>query len=866
MATFFRKSNIMNTKSNKNFKITFGEVRDKHLYKLEKLTKTLNKLEEELKLNEFNVCNTDEKIEQVDVLLLIFQMNLTYNFDVKNADSKAYIKEYGFVKEVDKKTKEENLVFKKIQNAKYFFEKNMYSNDFFELNCFLTRFDEEKDEEFQMMKDAKNEYFYTKKDNYMHFILALLFNLRKIHKEEKISHNKCFKIYEFVDDSNFNEEYQQLKSDVHKYLMPIESEDDENNGKRYYDYTFFKDDDNSEQLRRFEFIKDIESIVYDLHFLRKEMLIDFNINFSRNEVSNNLIKVSIENMKQLIVLAYSCEHTTAFVQKIQNIKTSQIWGYDNKTHCYSPLNLEEFILKFKNKFRSVIVNSIYNEKDSKTNKALRFITENSLQQYFTNDNNTFIRIKDKRKKWYLAFNNGLLEIDKTRKNTYHFSKSFDKSKLCLLSFDFDFNLNEFEYLLKNQDKNKFITFLSYFVKEIRDEKSNINQDRLDFLLSCIANHYEFDEDFHATTNFVGTRGTGKSQLLNMLTQTVHKTKTLSTDHSAFDYEKDFFNADTALTCLYAFKSESSIKDFTDNSNAKSAIAREFVSVNRKFEDERNVEVQTKFMTFAENEPRIKHDGGLFERSLYFYVNEKKEDLYREERYSDNNNGSMANVINKQPLGFICALYQAVQYQIDNIFGHGARRYKELYRQLFIESTQKSLENTNTEAQKLLEILDIKNSFAYEKDLITMYKLVANSNISNEITTNVTNKTIKSYVRQLSENYQRNVKYDRKLSNDKFGIKKGNNLILGVAINRELVAKLKKYYQNKKNSVAVEELQQIETNIKELYLANDVVENLYRQFKIELLEENDNAHSTKQKSAKDIFDDIDDLYSNSKGVD
>lgn len=854
----------MNTKSNENFKITFGEVRDDHLKKLEKLTKTLNKLEDELKLNEFNVCNITGKIEQVDVLLLIFQMNLVYNFDVKNADSKVYIKEFGFTKEINKKTKEEELVFKKINNVKNFFERNMYTNDFFELSCFLTRFDEEKDKEFKMIKEAKNEYFYTKKNNYMHFILALLFNLRKMHKEEKISHNKCFKTYEFANDSNFNEEYQQLKFDVHKYLMPIKSEDDENNGKRYFDYTFFKDDDNSEQLRRFEFIKDIESIVYSLHHLRKEMLIDFNINFSRNEVSNNLIKVTIENMKQLIVLAYSCEHTTAFVQKIQNVKTSQIWGYDNRTHCYSPLNLEEFILKFKNKFRSVIVNSIYNEKDSKTNKALRFITENSLQQYFTNDNNTFIRIKDRQKKWYIAFNNGLLEIDKTRKNTYKFLESFDKSKLCLLSFDFNFNKQEFEYLLKHQDENKFITFLSYFVKEIRDGDNKINQERLDFLLSCIANHYEFDEDFHATTNFVGTRGTGKSQLLNMLTQTIHKSKTLSTDHSAFDYEKDFFNADMALTCLYAFKSESSIKDFTDNSNAKSAIAREFVSVNRKFEDERNVEVQTKFMTFAENEPRIKHDGGLFERSLYFYVNEKKEDLYKKERYSDNNNGSMSNVINKQPLGLICALYQALQFQIDNIFGHGARRYKELYRKLFTESTQKSLENTNTEAQKLLEILDIKNSFVYEKDLINMYTLIANSNTSNEITNNVSNKTIKSYIRQLSENYQQNIKYDLKLSNDKWGVKKYTKFVLGVTISSELVAKLKKFYSNKKNTVAVEELQEIENNIKELYTSENVVENLYRQFKIELLN-NDNADA-KQKSVKKVFDDIDDLYSNSKGVD
>ena len=852
----------MNTKSNENFKITFGEVRDMHLRKLEKLTKTLNKLEDELKLNEFNLCNIAGKIEQVDVLLLIFQMNLVYNFDVKNADSKVYIKEYGFVKEINKKTKEDELVFKKINNVKNFFERNMYTNDFFELSCFLTKFDEEKDKEFKMVKEAKNEYFYIKKDNYMHFILALLFNLRKIHKEEKISYNKCFKTYEFVDDSKFNAEYHNLKNDIHKYLMPIK-EDDVNNRKRYYTYAYFQNEDDSDNLKRFEFIKDIESVVYDLHLLRKEMLNDFNINFSRSDVSHNLIKITIENMKQLIVLAYSCEHTTAFVQKIQNIKTSQIWGYSNKIHCYTPLNLEEFILTFKNKFRSVITNSVYNEKDSKTNKALRFITENSLQQYFTNDNNTFIRIKDRQKKWYIAFNNGLLEIDKVNRNSYKFSTEFDKSKLCLLSFNFDFNLKQFEYLLKHQDENKFITFLSYFVKEIRDEKSNINQDRLDFLLSCIANHYEFDEDFHTTTNFVGTRGTGKSQLLNMLTQTIHKTKTLNTDHSAFDYEKDFFNGDTALTCLYAFKSESSIKDFTDNSNAKSAIAREFVSVNRKFEDERNVEVQTKFMSFAENEPKIKHDGGLFERSLYFYVNEKKEDLYREERYSDNNNGSMSNVINKQPLGLICALYQAVQYQIDNIFGHGARRYKELYRQLFIESTQKSLENTNTEAQKILEIVDITDSFAYEKDLITMYKLIANSNMSNEITNNVTNKTIKSYIRQLSENYQKNIKYDLKLPNDKFGVRKGNNLCLGITINRELVARLKKYYQNKKNLVAVEELQQIENNIKELYLANDVVENLYKQFKVELLEDNNNAE-TKQKSVKKVFDDIDDLYS--KGVD
>ena len=148
----------------------------------------------------------------------------------------------------------------------------------------------------------------------------------------------------------------------------------------------------------------------------------------------------------------------------------------------------------------------------------------------------------------------------------------------------------------------------------------------------------------------------------------------------------------------------------------------------------------------------------------------------------------------------------------------------------------------------------------------MYTLIANSNTSNEITNNVSNKTIKSYIRQLSENYQRNIKYDLKLSNDKWGVKKYTKFVLGVAINRELVAKLKKYYQNKKNTVAVEELQEIENNINELYSSQNVVENLYRQFKIKLLEENDNAHSMKQKSAKDIFNDIDDLYSNSKGVD
>ena len=270
------------------------------------------------------------------------------------------------------------------------------------------------------------------------------------------------------------------------------------------------------------------------------------------------------------------------------------------------------------------------------------------------------------------------------------------------------------------------------------------------------------------------------------------------------------------------------------------------------------------MTFAENEPKIKHDGGLFERSLYFYVNEKKENLYEKERYSDDNNGSMANVINKQPLGLICALYQAVQYQIPHIFGHGARRYKELYRKLFVESTQKSLENTNTEAQKILEIVDITDSFVYEKDLINMYKLVANSNMSNEITNNVSNKTMKLYIRQLSENYQQNIKYDLKLTNDKWGVKKYSKFILGVTINTDLVRKLKKYYVNKKNTVAVEELQLIEKNIRELYSATDVIENLYKQFKLETLEENDNVHLTKQKSTKNIFDDIDDLYS--KGVD
>ena len=118
--------------------------------------------------------------------------------------------------------------------------------------------------------------------------------------------------------------------------------------------------------------------------------------------------------------------------------------------------------------------------------------------------------------------------------------------------------------------------------------------------------------------------------------------------------------------------------------------------------------------------------------------------------------------------------------------------------------------------------------------------------------------MKSYIRQLAENYQRNIKYDLKLCNDKWGVKKYNKFLLGVTINIDLVRKLKKYYLNKKNTVAIDELQQIENNIKELYSANDVVENLYKQFKVESLEHNDNSEA-KQKSVKKVFDDIDDLY-------
>lgn len=848
-----------------DFKITFGDTRDLHLKKLEKITNTMNKLENELKLNEFNLVQTDSNINQIDVLLLIFQMNLIYNFDVKNADSKEYVKEFAYKDVKSKKKDEVETIFTRVKTVKDFFEYKMYNNDFFELKSFLTKYDERLDEEFELTKQSKKEQFYIKKDNYIHFILALLLNLRKIHQNDKISYDKCFKTYQFINDKDYNAEYQQLKQDMNKYLMPISSDSAETDDKKYYNYDYFKD--NVEEYKRFEFIKNIESLVYDIHYLRKEMMNDFNINFTKNEVSHNIIKMSIDNMKQMIVLAYACDNTNAFVQQIQNIKTSQIWAYDNNIHCYAPLVLDEFILRFKNKFRSVITNSLYQEKDAKTNKALRFLVENSLQQYFTNEKNKFIRIKDKRKSWFIAFDNGLLEIDKTKKNSYKFSKKFDKTKLCLLSFNFDFDEQQFEYLLKNQDENKFITFVSYFIKEIRDENNNINQDKLNFFLSCVANQYQFDEDFHVFTSIIGTKGTGKSQFLNMLTRNIHNTKSISTEHDPFDYEKSFFNADFALTCLYAFKSESSIKDFTDNSNAKSAIAREFVSVNRKFEDERNVEVQTKFMMFAENEPRIRHDGGLFERSLYFYVNDKNEELFKTERYQNNNNGSIANVVNGQGMGFVVALYQAVQYQIQHIFGHGARRYKEIYRQLFSESTQKSLENTNTEVQKLLEFLDFSDSFVYEKDIITIYKLIAESNISNEITTNVSNKTIKSYLRQMSENYERNIKHDLKLNNDKFGIKKYNRLVVGSTINMQIILKLKKYYENKKNIIALDELKEIENNIKELYANHDVVEQLYNHFKLQMLEvKQQNESNDNSINMKHVFDKIDDLYANSEDSD
>jgi hypothetical protein len=787
---------MINFKS--DLKITYGKTQDGHLVKLQNLAELLQKLNVFLDLDSWDFGVVGD-IDERDLLFLLFYMSITYQFDTRNIDCKDFLPSAEVV--IDKKSGEKKVVALKPQ---HFFSKDIYSLDFFELKPFLNRVGEGDSEDNILIKNALGRNIYNKKDNYIHFLLALLFNLKLVHNNQKLLYD-CFKVSDFECDDDFSARYKDLKQDLCDFF------------------------ENAYRGQHFEFFKNICGIVYELHFLRKFLFLDFNVNFKKYDMSGDKIKVSMENVKQLIILYYSVKNRYGFVQGLAgNIKTNQLWQYNRDTHTYEPLEVETSTRTFLDRFRKIVPNRIFRCDDSKSFRSLVFGIKDSFSQYFSDEKNVTVYLKKRQDKMLIAFKNGVLKIDKKKLNTYEFTSNFDPNEICLLSFNFDFNESQFRTLINYPNKSKLFEFLSWSVYEVRDSKGVVDFRKMDFLSAIITNHFQVDEEYHVTASFIGQKGSGKTKFMRMLTHGISKTGTLAMKHSPYDYERTFFTPSTALTVLYAFNSENDVRDYTNNSNVKSAIAREFVSVNRKYEDIENVEVHAKFMSFAEQEPKSRHDGGLFERSLYFYFAKRKE-LFQDE--INNFNGDISEVVLQQTMGLVALFYRGVQFQIENIFGHDARIYRTLYNKIFIQSNARSLEHTNSEITKLKSIVHKSKSFMYKKDFETLYDLVAKSGLSSEINSSLASNTLMSYLRQWSENEaDGKIFYEGfLLNNKKFGIAKRRPLLFGIAINDNLLDSLLDYYKDK--SAFKKKVSEIKENYEQLYTDEDTIENIYTYFGI-----------------------------------
>ena len=809
-------------------KISYGVEQDEQLDTIAELTAILKSLDLRLNMKEKEFNGS---FDEDDLFLLIFGMSISYEFDTANCDSKNYVSP--LIEVFDKKKKEYNVV--KNCDFKDFFSKTLLNCDFFQLKYLKKGYNFEfSDFEKELHKIFKRR-LYKRKENYVHFLLALIANLKLIHKQKQLI-DSCYTISDFVEDSTFSEQYQDFKCTLDNFLNP--------------DYATFNHKD-------FEFFKAVSDLIYKIDDLRQNLLLKFNINFKKADMLENKFKISIDNLAQLTIVQYAVKNRYGFIQKLSGgLESTQLWLYDSDLHLHKPFSMEVALVKFTNKLRKVFPNVVTNYKEKRKFRDLIFSIKQSFKEYFVQANN-LVYLKDRENVMRIVFNNGVLEISKKNLNTYKFYKSFDPNKLALLGFNCNFDKKEFEGLISNRIENKFKSFLTWSIKELRNNDDILQENKMNFLAAVLANHFQYDEDYHVMANFLGKKGSGKTALMNMLTNSVVNNNTLRKQHSPFDYELNFFTPEVALTTLFAFNSEQDVRNYSNNSNVKSAIAREFISVNKKYEDIQNVEVHTKFLTFAEVEARIKSDGGFYDRNIYFYFDRKK-DLYENElaKYD----GDISKVIGSQVLGITATLYEGVQFQIKHVFGRGARVYKALYSKIFDESTEIALENTNPEITKLKIILKKSNSFIYKKDLVDLYHFVANSNLTAEISDLATN-TLMSYLRQWSENETThgNIYYNLKLNNEFRGVKKNRQMILGVEIKEEWLNKLIEYY--KRDTVILKRLTEIKNNYIQLYQDTELVKNIYEKFKIEYVEPVEkklNKEQNNYKYTQTIFDKIDEL--------
>lgn len=314
-----------------------------------------------------------------------------------------------------------------------------------------------------------------------------------------------------------------------------------------------------------------------------------------------------------------------------------------------------------------------------------------------------------------------------------FKGIFDKVK-------FDENYKTYNNMLSVYFRNK----IKYGLTSTGSLDTNV----YGLFCACILNLFQHDIDTQTAIIILGPNGEGKSLLLNAIRKldSLQVENTLAADFALEHYAEKFSTREVEKYQT-VYKAEFSVKEYNDNAAIKRAIERTFSTVEEKFKDRVTIEINAKGLYVGEEMLKIKFDGGLKERIVVFYVNDRPIKI----KFPEDVHGA-ESFLEYDITSTLCGLYDGFLFQAEHgVFksDSSARIYTNLAKK-YNPKTFREFTESVTNIGGVDTIIEIdKFGILNQVDLSKVMQIAVNSKMSMDFS-EVKKDTLQMYLRRFRD--------------------------------------------------------------------------------------------------------------------
>lgn len=431
-----------------------------------------------------------------------------------------------------------------------------------------------------------------------------------------------------------------------------------------------------------------------------------------------LTKLFLFYIKNIGELGQAFIHSNADSKK-ESYNNNMLYVYSNINKCYRYLDVEDKLKELVVKLMSIIpFANLEAKKDDEfyynCTKSIATIVEKDLRSKHLS-----YKLRDKLNYTSFVVDNGTVVMNKITGEFIFCENLFSERIMCFNkfrgNFDKDFFVSHYDRL-----DNPLLKYTMAKIKNGLNDDGTVNKDVYGLLTASVLNLFQPDVETHNAVVLLGQHGTGKTLLINAIKRldSLQINANFSREVGITEYMNAFLSRDLEKYHR-TFKSEFSVKEYSDNSTIKVVLERGSILINQKFRDAVTVDINSKPIYTGEEFMRINVDGGLKDRFVLFEMRDKSKDTFFDIEGVDD----IEDFLEYNVTHTLCGFYDGFMFQLDNkVFNSEGRVYSRLFMK-YNPNTYNSFIERVSHIGGIDLILDIdENGILNQADLKNLVKI------------------------------------------------------------------------------------------------------------------------------------------------